>query len=112
MISPAARHANTASVAHGVGGALSSRGAVVVVPVLVMPNGVARIAPRNSAGRFRLWVKRNQATTAMVLAERVARRIGDHTDKDWLFIYGWAEELGLSGPTAVSKISYTEHDLR
>ena len=48
----------------------------------------------------------------MVLAERVARRIGDHTDKDWLFIYGWAEELGLSGPTAVSKISYTEHDLR
>ena len=57
-------------------------------------------------------LKRNQVTTAMVLAERVARRMGDHTDKDWLFIDGWAEELGLSGPTAVSKISYTEHDLR
>jgi hypothetical protein len=37
---------------------------------------------------------------------------GDHTDKDWPFIDGWAEELGLSGPAAVGKISYTEHDLR
>ena len=38
---------------------------------------------------------RNQAITAMVLAETVAGGIGDHTDKRWLFIEGWADELGI-----------------
>ena len=33
---------------------------------------------------------RNQAITAMVLAETVAGGIGDHTDKRWLFIESWA----------------------
>jgi hypothetical protein len=35
---------------------------------------------------------RNQATTAMVLAETVAGGIGDHTGKRRLFIEGWADE--------------------
>jgi len=52
---------------------------------------------------------RNQATTAMVLAERVSQGVTDRHHKDWLFIEGWAEELGLSGSATVDKISYTEH---
>jgi hypothetical protein len=48
---------------------------------------------------------RNQAITAMSLAECVAPGIGDHDDERWLFIDGWAAELGLSGPDAVGKIS-------
>jgi hypothetical protein len=51
-------------------------------------------------------VTRSQATTAMVLAETVAARIGDHTDKRWPHIEAWANELGLSGAAAVGKISY------
>ena len=42
---------------------------------------------------------RNQATTAMVLAETVAGGIDDHTDKRWLFIEGWANELGIIAHT-------------
>ncbi len=49
---------------------------------------------------------RNQAITAMVLAETAAGGIGDHTDKRWLFIEGWANELGMIGADAVGKISY------
>ena len=48
---------------------------------------------------------RNQAITAMVLAETVAGGISDHTDKRWLFIEGWANELGMTGTDAVGKIS-------
>ena len=48
---------------------------------------------------------RNQATTAMVLAETIAGGIGNHTDKRWLFIEGWANELGITGAYAVGKIS-------
>ncbi len=36
---------------------------------------------------------RNQAATAMVLAETVAGGAGDHTDERWLFIEGWANEF-------------------
>jgi hypothetical protein len=51
---------------------------------------------------------RNQATTAMVLAETVAGDVGDHTDKRWLFIESWANELGITGADAVAKISSHE----
>ena len=55
---------------------------------------------------------RKQAITAMVLAETVAGGIGDHTDKRWLFIEGWAaNELGITGADAVGKISYYGVDL-
>lgn len=50
---------------------------------------------------------RNQAITAMILAEYIAAGIGDHTDARWPFIHGWAAELGLSGAAAVGKISDT-----
>ena len=47
----------------------------------------------------------NQAITAMVLAETVGGGIGDHTDKRWLFLESWANELGMTGADAVGKIS-------
>ena len=46
---------------------------------------------------------RNQATTAMVLAERAAQGVGAR-DPDWPFIESWAAELGLTGAEAVSQI--------
>jgi hypothetical protein len=49
---------------------------------------------------------RNQPTTAMVLAETVAGGVSDHTDKRWLFIESWANDLGMTGAAAVGKISY------
>jgi hypothetical protein len=55
---------------------------------------------------------RNQAITAMTLAERVSAGVGGAGDPDWTFIEGWAAELGLSGADAVGKISYTEVELR
>lgn len=49
---------------------------------------------------------RNEAITAMILAETVAAGLGDHTDPQWLHIDGWAAELGLHGTDAVGKVSY------
>ena len=49
---------------------------------------------------------RNQAITAMMLAETVAGGVGEHIDKRWLFIEGWANEPGMTGADAVGKISY------
>lgn len=54
------------------------------------------------------YLERNQAITAMVLAETVSAGIGDHTDPIWPHIDAQAAELGLSGPDAVGKISYYE----
>ena len=47
----------------------------------------------------------NQAITAMLLAETAAGGIGDHTDKRWLFIESWANELSITGADAIGKIS-------
>jgi hypothetical protein len=44
---------------------------------------------------------RNQAITAMTLAERVSAGAAE----DWPFIEGWAAELGLSGADVVARIS-------
>ena len=40
----------------------------------------------------------------MVLAETVGGGIGDHTDKRWLFIESWANELGITRTDAMDKI--------
>jgi hypothetical protein len=45
---------------------------------------------------------RNQAVTAIMLAELVGGRgVGLHDDPIWLNVDGWAAELGLTGPRAV-----------
>lgn len=59
---------------------------------------------------------RNQAVTAMTIAETVAK--GGTPGHDlmsgdplWPHIDGWAEELGLSGPTAVGRASRSPEDI-
>lgn len=47
---------------------------------------------------------RNEAVTAMTIAERVGRGI-EIGDKLWPHLDGWAAELGLSGPDAVVRAS-------
>jgi hypothetical protein len=60
----------------------------------------ARYSPHAAADGQGAWIvpglpsrllNRNQAITAMVLAERLAAGYGD----DDLFVIGWREELGL-----------------
>jgi hypothetical protein len=49
---------------------------------------------------------RDQAITAMTIAEVVATHdLCNHADKMWAFIDGWAAELGISGPHAVTEAS-------
>jgi hypothetical protein len=49
---------------------------------------------------------RNQATTAMTIADIVGRRgVGLSDNPVWPFLDGWAAELGLSGPDAVVRAS-------
>jgi hypothetical protein len=54
---------------------------------------------------------RNEAITAMTLAEAVA--VTDLTDNGhdmWLHIDGWAAELGITGPHAVAEASLSPED--
>ena len=56
---------------------------------------------------------RNQAITAMVIAEVVvthANDLADNQHKMWLFVDGWAAELGISGPHAVAEASLSPED--
>ena len=46
----------------------------------------------------------------MMLAETVAGGIGAHTDKWWLFIEGWANELGITGTDAAGKTNSSPED--
>jgi hypothetical protein len=54
---------------------------------------------------------RDQAITAMTIAEVVAvTDLTDNRHRMWLFIDGWAEELGISGPHAVAESSLSPED--
>lgn len=60
---------------------------------------------------------RNQAITAMTIAEVAATHafapVGDapgDIDKIWLFIDGWAAELGITGPAALARASMCPED--
>jgi len=48
---------------------------------------------------------RNQAVTAMTIAETVGRGVRLSDDPIWPHLDGWATELGLSGPDAVVRAS-------
>jgi hypothetical protein len=49
---------------------------------------------------------RNQATTAMVIANIVGGTgVPRADDPTWLFLDGWAAELGLTAPSAVARVS-------
>jgi hypothetical protein len=56
---------------------------------------------------------RNQAITAMTIAEVVVTHADDLADsrhKMWLFVDGWAAELGITGPNAVAEASLSPED--
>ena len=72
----------------------------------------AHFAELVAAGGWRVsWlpgrtVSRDEATTAMTLAEMVARGVRDG-DRHWPFVVGWAQELGLSGAQAAERVRET-----
>lgn len=77
-------------------------------------SAAARLQPDARADNGAAWVvnwlperllARNQAITAMVLADEVAAWDGCRAATAWLFIQAHADELGLSGPDAVREIS-------
>lgn len=56
---------------------------------------------------------RDQAVTAMTIAEMVIDRahiLADPSSKLWWHMGGWAAELGLSGPHAVSEASLSPEE--
>jgi hypothetical protein len=56
---------------------------------------------------------RDQAITAMTIAEAVATHVDDLADNAspwWLHIDGWAAELGITGPEAVAHASLSPED--
>jgi hypothetical protein len=48
---------------------------------------------------------RNAAITAMTLADTAAESDVQQGHRLWPFIQGWAEELGLTGPEAIARVS-------
>ncbi len=56
---------------------------------------------------------RDQATTAMVIANIVGGHgVPRADDPLWLFLDGWAAELGLTAPTAVARVSQPRAERR
>jgi hypothetical protein len=56
---------------------------------------------------------RDQAVTAMTIAEMVVERAGilaDSSSKLWWHMDGWAAELGITGPQAVAGASMSPED--
>jgi hypothetical protein len=56
---------------------------------------------------------RNQAITAMTIAEAVAVHaddLADNASRWWWHIDGWSAELGITGPNAVAEASLSPED--
>lgn len=56
---------------------------------------------------------RDQAVTAMTIAEMVVERahiLADSSSRLWWHMNGWAEELGITGPNAVAEASLSPED--
>ena len=87
-----------------------TRHTAAVVPGAVIEGGPTAWSVTWLPGRLLL---RNQAITAMTIAEAVKTHADDLTDsghKMWLFIDGWAAELALTGPEAVAEASLSPED--
>jgi hypothetical protein len=54
---------------------------------------------------------RNTAITAMVLADIAAKQDLHEGHRLWPHIQGWAEELGLTAPDAIARVSQPPSDL-
>ena len=53
---------------------------------------------------------RSAAITAMTLADTAAERDLHEGHRLWPFVQGWAEELGLTAPDAITRISQPPSD--
>lgn len=87
-----------------------TRHTAAVVPGAVVEGGPTAWSVSWLPGRLLL---RNQAITAMTIAEVVAvhaDELADNGNRWWLHIDGWAAELGLSGPHAVAEASLSPED--
>ena len=70
----------------------------------------ARLAPGTQHHWEVSWLPgrrltRNEAITAMTLAETCSTTRAPDPDRRWLFIEGWAEELGITADHAITRIS-------
>src|SRR5580658_9688481 len=54
---------------------------------------------------------RNTAITAMILADTTAERDLHEGDRLWPHVQGWAEELGLTAPDAITRVSEPPSDI-
>jgi hypothetical protein len=86
-----------------------TRHTAAVVPGAVIEGGPTAWSVSWLPGRLLL---RNQAITAMTIAEVAATREFEPgaADPIWLHIDGWAAELGITGPHAVAEASRTPED--
>lgn len=84
-----------------------------------MTSDLTRHAARAADGGWAVsWLPgrtltRDEAITAMTIAEAVAEHADDLADpahKLWWHMNGWAAELGLSGPCAVAEASLSPED--
>lgn len=99
----------------------------ITADAMVSDRTAHRAARANPGHEYGAWhvtwlperrLDRNQAITAMVLAETVRRmqddgltEVVDHTHRLWPHIDAWAAELNLTGPHAVTLIADTALDL-
>jgi hypothetical protein len=87
-----------------------TRHTAAVVPGAVIEGGPTAWSVSWLPGRLLL---RDQAITAMTIAEIVAERasiLADPSSKLWWHVNGWAEELGITGPEAVAEASLSPED--
>jgi hypothetical protein len=75
---------------------------------------------RQAPGRQHEWevswlpgqtLDRNTAITAMILADTSAERDLHEGDRLWPHIQGWAQELGLTAPDAIARVSEPPSDI-
>lgn len=87
-----------------------TRHTAAVVPGAVIEGGPTAWSVSWLPGRLLL---RDQAITAMTIAEIVVERAGilaDPSSKLWWHVNGWAEELGITGPQALAEASMSPED--
>ena len=75
---------------------------------------------RQAPGRQHEWevswlpgqpLDRNTAITAMILADTSAERDLHEGHRLWPHIQGWAEELGLTAPDAITRVAEPPSDI-
>lgn len=87
-----------------------TRHTAAVVPGAIIEGGPTAWGVSWLPGRLLL---RDQAITAMTLAEVISTRaddLADNASRLWLHVDGWAAELGITGPLALAEASMSPED--